>query len=109
MTTTEKVPVCAEGPCAGWPQWAADCPVVRLTLRELAVLPEYSCTIPDSYKRPISEGGRPWKRDLNFYGRFGTGKKWVRCEYIPDPDPKFLAIKNERVQIIELEKESKHE
>lgn len=95
----ETVQICASGPLAGWPQWAAECPVVKLTQLEVDALPEYSCTLPDSYKRPVADGGRRWKRDLNFYGLFGTGKKWVRCEYIPDPDPKFLAIKNERLEI----------
>lgn len=95
----KTVPVVEQGPLKDWPEWAAACPVVLLTERELQDLPEYSCTLPDSYKRPISEGGRPWKRDLNFYGRFGTGQKWVRCEYVPDPDPKFLGISNQRVEI----------
>lgn len=87
------------GPLKDWPYWASILPVVRLTQQQVNALPEYSCTLPDSYKRPISEGGRPWKSDLNFYGRFGTKEKFVRCEYIPDPDPKFLMIKNERIEI----------
>jgi hypothetical protein len=92
--------ICQSGPFTGWPEWVLACQVVYLTQRELDSLPEYSCTLPDSYKRPVSEGGRPWKRDLNFFGKFGEGKKWVRCEYIPDPDPKFLEIKNEVVVIV---------
>lgn len=101
MNTVKNAEIQSDGPLAGWPKWAAECLVVKLTQRELDKLPEYSCTLPDSYKRPISEGGKPWKRDLNFYGFFGEGPKWIRCEYIPDPDPKFLAIKNERVEVVE--------
>lgn len=88
-----------EGPLAGWPKWAAELPERAMTQRECNALPEYSSTLPDSYKRPLSEGGRPWKRDLNFFGRFGEGKKFVYCEYVPDLDPKFLAIKNERIVV----------
>lgn len=101
MNQPAPVEICLSGPLAGWPQWAADCPVVWLTQREIDALPEYSCTLPDSYRRPIAEGGRPWKRDLNFFGRFGTGKKWVRCEYVRHPNPRFLGIKNERVEIVD--------
>lgn len=84
-----------------WPEWVGGKKVRKMTQAELDALPEYSCTLPDSYKRPISEGGRPWKRDLNFYGRFGVGKRWVYCEYIPDPDPKMLGILTERIEIQE--------
>jgi len=84
------------------PQWYLDCKERRMTDAELSALPEYSTTLPDSYKRPISKGGRPWKRDLNFFGKFASSgeKIWVYCEYIPDPDPKFLAILNERVVLV---------
>lgn len=83
------------------PEWVAGIQEIRMTPQELAALPEYSCTLPDSYKRPISEGGRPWKRDLNFFGKFApAGEKiWIYCEYIPDPDPKFLAVLNKRVAL----------
>lgn len=93
-------PKITDGPLRDWPEWVEKLPVIQLTQKQVRDLPEYSCTLPDSYKRPISEGGRPWIRDLNFYGRFGEGPKLVYCEYIPDPDPKFLAIKNQRVEII---------
>jgi hypothetical protein len=95
----ETVPVREYGVLKDWPEWACEIPVVNLTEEELKELPEYSATLPDSYKRPVDQGGRPWKRDLNFFGKFGNGKKWVRCEYVTDPDPKFLAVKNERVEI----------
>lgn len=95
----ETVPKIKDGPLKDWPEWVSKLPVVTLTQQEIKDLPEYSCTLPDSYKRPISEGGRPWKRDLNFYGLFGSGPKFVRCEYIPHEDPKFLGIKNERIEI----------
>lgn len=82
-----------------WPEWARALPVVRLTQREIDALPEYSCSLPDSYKRPISDGGRPWKRDLNFGGYWPPGKKFVRCEYIAVDDPDKLGIKNERIEV----------
>ena len=81
------------------PNWYNEIEEIELTQSQLNALPEYSCTLPDSYKRPISEGGRPWKRDLNFFTKLAPhGEKiWVYCEYIPDPDPAFLGILNKRV------------
>ena len=81
------------------PAWVFDIETIELTEREISDLPEYSCTLPDSYKRPIAEGGKPWKRDLNFFGKFAPhGEKiWIYCEYITDSDPKLLGILNKRV------------
>lgn len=98
--STETVPKIADGPLKDWPEWVLKCETVQLTSSELAKLPEYSCTLPDSYKRPISEGGRPWKRNLNFYRRFGEGEKWVRCEYVKDPNPKLLGILTQRIEVL---------
>ena len=64
------------------PIWVSQIEAIELTPEQLEKLPEYSCTLPDSYKRPISDGGRPWKRDLNVFGRFAPpGEKiWIYCE-----------------------------
>lgn len=96
---SETVPKIQDGPLKDWPQWVEKLETIELTAREARDLPEYSCTLPDSYKRPIAEGGRPWIRDLNFFGRFGEGKKLVYCEYVTDPDPKLLGIKSMQIKL----------
>lgn len=81
------------------PEWFNNAETKVLTPEELAVLPEYSTTFPDSYKRPISEGGRPWKRNLNVGGYFGppSMEVWAYCEYGPHENPGLLAILTKRV------------
>ena len=84
------------------PEWVSAVDTTELTQRQIDDLAEYSITLPDSYKRPIAEGGRPWKRDLNFYGKFAPpGEKiWIYCEYTNHKDPKLLAILNKRVILV---------
>lgn len=85
----------------GWPKWASESLVRKMTQAQLDALPEYSTTLPDSYKRPISDGGRPWKRDLNVYGLFKSlgEKMWIYCEYRQSEDPEYLDIHNERIEV----------
>jgi hypothetical protein len=71
--------------------------VVLLSQAEFDALPDYSCTLPDSYKRPISEGGRPWKRRINYDD---ASKGWMRGEYLAHPtDPTLLNIKWELIAL----------
>jgi hypothetical protein len=86
----------------GWPTWVASLDVKELTPQEFAELPEYSLTLPDSYRRPIAEGGRPWKRNLNSHGQFKPQPEslWIYCEYRKDPDPAVLQIYNAQIKFV---------
>ena len=59
---------------------------VVISREDLAALLEYSCSIPTG-----TVVGTRWRRDL----KFGTGHEpeWVICEYVEDPDPKMIGIK----------------
>lgn len=77
---------------------AEELPFIYLTPNQLAELPEYSTTLPDSYKRPVDKGGKPWKRNLKWHLR-DAPPDWIRGEWIPHEDPTLLGIKWERILV----------
>ncbi|WP_050028959.1 hypothetical protein [Verrucomicrobium sp. BvORR034] len=86
----------------GWPDWVSGLEVKEMTAKVFKDLPEYSTSIPDSYRRPIAEGGRPWKRNLNAFGQFQpeTEALWLYCEYRTHSDPTKLEIYTAQIKIV---------
>jgi hypothetical protein len=84
----------------GWPEWCHKLSVIKLTQNDFDHLPEYSMSLPDSYKRPLSEGGRPWKRNVNVFRKFGKEDMWLYCEYRSCDNPKMLEVYSAHIEIV---------
>lgn len=81
-----------------WPEWAKTIPIIEISPSAFFDLHEYSCSFPDSYARPISEGGQPWRRNLTAYNlALRHEEQWVYCEYVKHENPKLLGIIYKRI------------
>lgn len=65
---------------------ATQTPDLVISRKDLAVLLEYSCTIPTG-----TIIGKRWRRNVHFGTRIDP--EWMIGEYIEDPDPKMVGIK----------------
>ena len=85
-------------------------PRVRLTVKELLDLPEYSSSLPTGLIV-----GKRWRRDGNFWARRefahlhfwdGTpepedcGEEWWIGQYVPDAEPGYVGITWTRVDLV---------
>lgn len=86
----------------GWPVWCHKLTIKKLTQREFDDLPEYSTSLPDSYKRPLDEGGRPWKRNINVFGKANPQRKemWLYCEYRNSEKLGMLDVFSAHIEIV---------
>lgn len=60
-----------------------------ISVRELAQLPEYSCSVPTG-----TTIGKRWRRDVNAYrqDRRGAPPEWVLGRYVDIGDPENVGI-----------------
>jgi hypothetical protein len=73
------------------PNWVTELPLVWLSLSQFENMHEYSTTLPTG-----TTIGKKWRRYLFDGPAKGT---WILCEYVEDPDPKYVGIKNSRIAV----------
>lgn len=73
--------------------WQNELEVIEMPQAEVDALLDYSFTLPTG--KTI---GKRWKRRL-----FGGPKSgaWVLCEYVEDPDPAYVGIRNRLIRVVE--------
>lgn len=71
--------------------WQNGLEPVEMVQSEVDALLEYSTTLPTGKTL-----GKQWKRRLFVGPKAGS---WVLCEYVEDPDPRYLGIHSRLVQV----------